>query len=477
MTLSRRNLFGAAAATSLAFAGLGQRAFAALREEPKTDPGYLNEVEAYGPLVKDPKGMIDLPQGFSYKVFSKGGETMDDGFHVPCLHDGMACFPHSSSPDKVVLVRNHEIGQTLQDIGPLGPRGELIDKLDKSRVYDLASNEFPLSGGTTTLVYNIKTQQLESHHLSLTGTVTNCAGGPTPWGSWLSCEENTAAKGDGVQKDHGYVFEVPSAGVGLAEPMPIKAMGRFKHEAAAIDPGTGIVYMTEDMFDSVFYRYLPNDRQALHKGGKLQALVIRDAPRATTSNKYQHFWNPGERKAVAWIDLTDVESPDDSLRTQAYLAGAARFSRAEGIYYGKNELFFACTSGGEKAFGQIMRYIPSRFEGTAEEAKEPGHIELFVESKDLRVIDYADNVVVSPRGDLYVCEDRYSDVLVNHLKIVTPSGKVATFAANTDKDHSEWAGVCFSPDGSTLFANIQTNSMTVAITGPWDRFSNAAFKA
>ncbi|HVZ30255.1 MAG TPA: alkaline phosphatase PhoX [Asticcacaulis sp.] len=471
MILSRRSLFSAAAATSLAFSGLGKRAFAAVREDPATDPGYVNEVEAYGPLVPDPKGLIDLPQDFAYKVFSTAGETMDDGFHVPGLHDGMASFPHTS-PDKVVLVRNHEINPTWHDIGPLGPKGELIDKLDKSRIYDHAANDFPLSGGTTTLVYNIKTQQLESHHLSLTGTVTNCAGGPTPWHSWLSCEENALAAGDGVKKDHGYVFEVPSGYKGLAAPVPIKAMGRFKHEAAAIDPATGIVYMTEDMFDGVFYRYLPNDRRYLHKGGKLQALVIRDAPRATTSNKYSQFWNPAERKAVAWIDLKDVESPDDSLRTQAYLAGAARFSRAEGIYFGRNELFFACTAGGERAFGQIMRYIPSRFEGTADEATEPGHIELFVESKDLRVIDYADNVVVSPRGELFVCEDRYSDVLVNHLKIVTPAGKVATFAANVDKGHSEWAGVCFSPDGSTLFANVQTNGLTVAITGPWERFSD-----
>lgn len=470
MSLSRRSLLSGAVATSVAFAGLANRAQADARQTPASDPGYLSEVDAYGPLVEDPAGLVNLPRGFSYRLISQAGEMMDDGFHVPGSHDGMVAFPHVSDPDKVVLVRNHEIGYTHRDSGPLGPNATEFDRLDPSRVYDYAPDGFPLSGGTTTLIYNTRTQRLENHHLSLTGTATNCAGGPTPWNSWLSCEENTVRAGNGVNKDHGYVFEVPSAYKGLVAPLPIKAMGRFKHEAACVDPRTGVVYMTEDMSDGVFYRYLPNDKRYLGRGGRLQALKILDAPQAITSNQADALWRQGDSFKVAWIDLTDVESPDDSLRTQAWLAGAARFSRAEGIHFGNNELFFACTSGGARQFGQLMRYVPSPFEGMPDEAKAPGVLQLFIESSDLRVLDYADNLTVAPWGHLYVCEDRYSKVLINHLRIVMPSGKVATFAANRAPGNSEWAGVTFSPDGSTLFANLQANGMTVAVTGPWSDF-------
>ncbi len=476
MSLSRRHFLAGSAATSLAFMGLNARA-AVRPADPKTDPGYKNEVEGYGRLKADPAGLIELPEGFTYRIFSRMGETMDDGLLVPGKHDGMAAFAHSD-PDKVILVRNHELNHKTRNQFPVGGQGQNMDKLDRSKVYDFtADDDFPLGGGTSTLIYNIKTQALESHYLSLTGTSTNCAGGLTPWGSWLTCEESNIRAGEGVKKDHGWVFEVPSKYKGLVDPVPLKAMGRFEHEAACVDPRTGIVYLTEDRPNSLFYRFIPAHKGQLHHGGKLQALVIRDALKAETGNQTSTLWKMGDRFATSWIDLKNVESPDDTLREEGFALGAARFVRGEGIHWGNGELFFACTAGGPHGFGQIMRYTPSAHEGTSDEAKHPGIIDLFVESGDQTVLDYADNLTVAPWGHLFVCEDRYSDVLINHLRIVTPQGKVATFARNVNPQNSEWAGVCFSPDGSTLFANLQANGMTVAITGPWNGFKDTAVQA
>jgi uncharacterized protein len=241
MSLSRRLFLAGSAATSLAFLGLSARA-AVRPADPKTDPGYKNEIEGYGRLKADPNGLIELPEGFSYRTFSRMGETMDDGLLVPGKHDGMAAFAHSD-PDKVILVRNHELNHKTRNQFPVGGQGQYMDKLDRSKVYDFtADDDFPLGGGTSTLIYNTKAQKLESHYLSLAGTSTNCAGGLTPWGSWLTCEESSIRAGEGVKKNHGWVFEVPSTHKGLIDPLPLKAMGRFEHEAVCVDPRTGIVY-------------------------------------------------------------------------------------------------------------------------------------------------------------------------------------------------------------------------------------------
>jgi secreted PhoX family phosphatase len=461
MPFSRRG-FLASTATSLAFSGFAARA----QDGDQDAPTYRNEIEGYGPLIPDPRRMLDLPAGFRYQIISQAGETMSDGFLVPSKADGMGCFP--AGEDKVLLVRNHELGVLDHDYGPFGLGGRLAPKLDRSVAYDFHDGGLPLGGGTTTILYDLKSRQTLSQHLSLVGTVVNCCGGVTPWGSWLSCEETTLSAGLEVGQDHGYVFEVPSAGKNLVAPVALKAMGRFKHEAACIDPRTGVVYMTEDVADGLFYRFLPNDRRNLAAGGRLQALGLVEA---TTGGDTRNFedksFPPRGWKTTRWIDLDGVENPDDDLRRRGFEKGAALFARGEGLYFGQGELYFTCTSGGAIGAGQIFRYVPSPSEGQPGEKDQPGRLQLFVESADTQVLDYADNLVVSPWGHVIVCEDRYSDVDRNHLRGVTPEGRVYTLGRNVFIGNSEFAGACFSPDGATLFVNIQNPGITLAVTGPW----------
>ncbi|HYF22225.1 MAG TPA: alkaline phosphatase PhoX [Caulobacteraceae bacterium] len=466
MPFSRRRFLSGAAA-SLAFSGLAGRSAAQAKGET-----YRNEVPGYGPLVKDPNGIFDLPEGFRYDVVSQAGERMSDGLLVPYKADGMGCFAHG--PDQVVLVRNHELKHTDVNYGPFGLKKRLYDGFDPAAVYDTTEDGVPMPGGTTTLVWDLKARRLVSQNLSLLGTTVNCAGGITPRGTWLTCEEKLLSAGQGGKKDHGWVFEVPAVPGRLAAPEPIRGMGRFMHEAAAVDPKTGIVYLTEDQHDGacLFYRYLPNDRADLHKGGKLQALGFRDAPEGGDSRNWKGnvAWTVGDWKKARWIDLDGVDNPHEDLRHRGHKAGAALFARGEGIFFGNGELYFTCTSGGAAGLGQIMRYVPSPREGRPGERLQPGRIQLFVESHDRAVMDFADNITLAPWGHLLACEDQYSDRPVNHLKGITPEGKVYTIGRNAFRDAAELAGACFSPDGSTLFLNIYWPGITLAVTGPWNRF-------
>lgn len=470
MTASRRTFISGAAVTA-AFAGFALRARA--QEEAEAPETYRNEVYGYGPLQEDPYRILDLPAGFSYRIVSQAGETMSDGLLVPHKADGMACFPLGG--DRVALVRNHELKLTDRNIGPLGLGRRLAGKLDKSKAYDLDDDGFPLPGGTTTLVYDLRAKSLVSQHLSLAGTTVNCAGGATPWGSWLSCEESTLAAGLGSAKDHGWVFEVPAVAKGLVDPVPLKAMGRFQHEAAAVDPRTGVIYLTEDSFDhkGLFYRFLPNDRTNPAKGGRLQALGLKAAPEGGDVRNFVNdpvTWKVGDVQDVTWIDLKGIDNPDEDLRFRGQAAGAAFVGRGEGVFFGHDAIYFACTSSGPQGHGQILRYVPSPREGQAGEADQPGRLHLFVEPADERVLDYADNIAIAPWGHLFACEDRYSDTERNHVKGVTPDGKVYTVARNVFTGNAEVAGVCFSPDGSTMFVNIYMPGITLAVTGPWGSF-------
>lgn len=445
----------AAAATPSVLQGCGATALA---------PGSASS------LTPDPERILDLAPGLEYRVVSRFGDHMDDGLRVPAAHDGMAAFPGEDG--RIILVCNHEIDHTYHGRSAFGDKYPKVPKAMKKRLYDQGRGRNPGLGGTTTTVWNPATGKTERQHLSLGGTEFNCAGGPTPWGSWLSCEECFEDIGqkrkDGYtvyrEQRHGYVFEVPSSATGLVDAQPIKGMGRFEHEACAVHESTGIVYMTEDRHHSLFYRYIPNVPGELLEGGKLQALAVIEEPSLPTHNwTTDHEVPLRQPMATRWIDLDNADPDKNTLRLDGARSGAAMFARGEGLCVADDRFAFTCTIGGPVRLGQVFTYKPSPYEGTPEEESTPGELELIAEADLISLLRNCDNLTMAPWGDLLVCEDTASNC---SLVGVRPDGSQYEVASNP-YSKSEVAGVCFSPDGNTLFLNIQYPGMTVAITGDW----------
>ena len=439
MLLNRRNFIGA---TGAAFSGLLLNGCTG-RSAPLTSaPSSFAD---YGPLVPDPAGMLDLPRGFSYRLLSSLGNAMTDGCTVPDKADGMGCF--SLGNDEIVLIRNHELV-------PADDAGGVLAKGFGTRDGAI------VPGGTTSIVLDATTLEVKREFRSLAGTIRNCSGGITPWGSWLSCEEAPTGPGqrfgEGLAENHGWVFEVPANATGLIDAVPLKAMGRFNHEAACVDPRTGIVYLSEDRDDSVLYRFVPTTPGRLGDGGLLQAMVVEGL--SDTRNWTSADMAVGFRHTVRWIDCDDVESPNDDLRSRAAAKGAALVARGEGIHTGTDEIFVCSTNGGQRKLGQILRLVP----GTG---GEPDQIELFFESQSKDQFNYGDNLTVGPNGHLIVCEDQYTEVVDNHLRGITPDGRAYTLGRL--RMQTELAGGCFSPDGKWFFVNAYSPTRTLAITGPW----------
>jgi uncharacterized protein len=450
---------------ALACSSLGRRidAFA--------DIGDLSEFRAHGygelfPAAAKNTGetFISLPKGFEYNVLGRVKERMSDGRPTPAAHDGMWTFKVGR---ELRIVRNHEVsgGSVPRENAGIGIRNH----------YDETAG-----GGTTTLVIDPKTNTLIRDFVSLSGTLINCAGGPTPWGSWISCEETTLGptvrtrvsdgrKTGGFPKPHGYCFEVPAAANSEVDPVPLKAMGRFEHEAIAVHRQTGIVYETEDFASSGFYRFLPKRSGRLAEGGVLQMLAVKDRPEYDTRTGQR----PGAVYETGWVTIDDPD-PDgadtdrSAVHNQGVAKGGARFARLEGCEINsRGQVFFAATSGGDNKGGQIWMFEP--------EGKDSGRLKLVFESPDQKVLHMPDNICLMPKSDrLVICED--SDYAgqqsINHVRILTRDGKIADFAQNISKDffRSEFAGSCFSPDGKTLFVNIQLAGVTLAIWGDWSKF-------
>ncbi|MCX4528693.1 MULTISPECIES: alkaline phosphatase PhoX [unclassified Streptomyces] len=447
MSVTRRSLLAAA---GIAFSGaLGALFAGTVGASPGT--------RGYGPLLSDPRGLLDLPAGFSYRVLSRAGTPLRSGEGaVPANCDGMAAF--GAPRQGVRLVRNHENRTTA------ALRVPAVEGL----TYD------PHALGGCTLLELDADGRVSAERVALAGTAVNCAGGRTPWNTWLSCEETEdRAGGDtGYAEDHGYVFEVDPADPYRSGAVPLTAMGRFAHEAVAVDPYRGVVYETEDAFIKpfgLFYRFLParplGGPGSLRAGGALEALRVPGVPDLAVVDE------PGAEFPVEWVPVPDPSAAGTAIRFQDFgRGGITHAQKLEGCYWGDGGVHFvssfarAAEGAGADHHGQVWFHDPVRATirldvlfGPAADVELPG--------------DSPDNICLAPDGGLMVCEDGGG---AQYVFGVTRSGEVYPMARNADDigkpgapEWGEFAGVTFSPDRRTMYVNAYSPGTTFAVTGPW----------
>jgi secreted PhoX family phosphatase len=476
----------------------------------------------FGPLAPSAslntgEHLLDLPRGFQYRVIGKAGSPMSDGVPTPINHDGMASFRYERGV--IRMIRNHEVL----------PSDDPAQAAFGTSVMTPYDPQGP--GGTTTMELTPEGRLLRAW-VSQNGTAMNCAGGAMPWGAWVTCEEtilgtdartNFLGQVNDLEGEHGYIFEVPvtrGPSSGASSP-PIRSAGRFNHEAVAWGHD-GWLYLTEDNFNgpSGFYRYQPpNDPMRdghIADGGRLQVLVVDPGGQVpvlpTGAADLRGSVGAGSTFQTSWVDipvpdpvpgsfvlgdhvpieptslvLNDYElpaSPSDvqmsrAVALQGYALGAGNFARIEGCWYGEGKVFFCATAGGAAASagrddsevrrgngnGQVWMYDVAG-----------GQLTLIVEAdnpadSDDAILDGPDNITLSPRGGLIVCEDGDG---ANFLRGVTVDGDVFDLARTADGIDSEFAGANFNPNGNVLFANLQDvttegslTGLTVVISGPF----------
>ncbi|MEV6794771.1 alkaline phosphatase PhoX [Streptomyces sp. NPDC051320] len=482
MPLSRREftgqsvIAGAGVALTGTVGALATAPGALAATEPSGAAGHGHKSHraepGYGALVADPQGLLALPAGFSYRVITRTGVTsLDSGETTPSNHDGTAAFagPHGTT----LLVNNHELGGARSKLPHPVPHPEGL-------VYD------PAAGGGCTVVEVHRSGEV-AEWVGIAGTSTNCAGGSTPWGTWLTCEETEDKAGaNGMTKDHGYVFEVdPQDRRANQQPQPVKALGRYAHEAVVVDPGSGRLYLTEDAAgpNGLLYRWTPPAHGFRHgrgqlrhlpgTAGELQATKCYDR-HGTFVDDLSRATRTGTVYGVDWVDVPDRDAKTVSVRKQFADGEVTRARKLEGMWWADGGAYIVSSfARGESPVqhdGQVWFYDPRRrtltlkvLLGVNRAPAEDG------------AFDGPDNITVSPYGGLVIAEDGEG---VQHLFGATDTGRTYPIARNElnigtaqEPQYSEFTGVTFSPDGRTLYANIQTPGIMIAITGPWKRQS------
>jgi len=534
---SRRRMLQGSAGLLAANGLLGSLGLLASRQAlAATGKQMVSAPSPYGPVAPVLDGstglpLLSLPEGFEYTSFGWTGDPMADGRLTPSNHDGMAVVSASRGGSHLVLVRNHERGlvadlsaaiqaPTRYSTGRVNGIITVFQGTTPIRVGAGGTVTNPASpdpapfvgyvgGGTSNLQFRGNNWVASS--ASLGGTLGNCAGGPTTWGSWLTCEETILDFSAIGGKKHGYVFE------SAAEPAesiadPIVEMGRFSHEAVAIDPSSGYVYQTEDSRNlSSFYRYKPVNSGgglgSLHQGGTLQAArisaIVRQArPSSLVVANDVGLLNPdiGDEYAIEWVDIADPDKSPVVVTSQpggvslgfmsgpafqALTSGAVRMSRGEGIWYSAGRMFIVDTAAGTDGSGRV-----GRGEGAVWELDlraSPMRLRAVFVSGNQAAGNNPDNITVSPRGGVVLCEDGGFGDAGARLLGLDSTGEAYVFCLNNvqlgadqvgaagktvaagDYRSREFAGACFDPKGLVLFVNIQSPGITFAIKGPWKR--------
>ncbi|MFF6952439.1 alkaline phosphatase PhoX [Streptomyces iakyrus] len=383
--MERRSLLRAAVlgGTSAALGGtLWRGAAYAAPAQPGTGP--------YGPLGSPDANGIRLPSGFTSRVIARSGQRVGTTSYTwHNAPDGGACYADGTG---WIYVSNSEIN-------PSG--GASAVKFS--------------SAGAITGAYRI-----------LSNTRQNCAGGKTPWNTWLSCEEVSL----------GYVYETDPWGTNAA--VQRAAMGRFKHEAAAADPVRKVIYLTEDETNGRFYRFVPTTWGNL-SSGKLQVMVAGSA----TSGSF------------TWADIPDPDGSPTATRSQ--VSGSKSFNGGEGCHYANDTVWF--TTKGDNRVWQLnlltntyeLAYDDSLVNGTAP-------------------LTGVDNITGASSGDLFVAEDGGN----MEICVITPDDVVASFLRVDGQSSSEITGPAFSPDGTRLYFSSQrgtsgtsSGGITYEVTGPF----------